>query len=216
MGVVRGGFKLCAGCTCQCLAAAAMSGEDPAEDKARARRILKPRLEKRRRTRINQSLEEMRVHLLKLTGNRKLHNPKVEKAEILEMTVNYVRNTFLMKMHDPEQWLSPSEKLFISGFRDCLTHTENFIQEIVPSAKNRLLNGLHAHLQGKFCFIKPPDSNGQVDGQPGNSSCEGTAGPLTPSVSGSVPSWPACTLANPGAYQVAPNPASMPVWRPWP
>nr|XP_055033646.1 hairy-related 5 [Misgurnus anguillicaudatus] len=48
-------------------------------------------MEKRRRDRINQSLETLRLLLLENTHNEKLKNPKVEKAEILESVVNFLR-----------------------------------------------------------------------------------------------------------------------------
>uniref|UniRef100_A0A2K5Z402 BHLH domain-containing protein n=1 Tax=Mandrillus leucophaeus TaxID=9568 RepID=A0A2K5Z402_MANLE len=47
--------------------------------------MLKPLVEKRRRDRINRSLEELRLLLLNL------RNPKLEKAEILEFAVGYLR-----------------------------------------------------------------------------------------------------------------------------
>ncbi|KAA0709332.1 Transcription factor HES-7 [Triplophysa tibetana] len=54
-------------------------------------RVPKPLMEKRRRDRINQSLETLRLLLLENTHNEKLKNPKVEKAEILESVVNFLK-----------------------------------------------------------------------------------------------------------------------------
>ncbi|XP_067249958.1 hairy-related 5 [Chanodichthys erythropterus] len=56
-----------------------------------SRRVPKPLMEKRRRDRINQSLETLRMLLLENTHNEKLKNPKVEKAEILESVVHFLR-----------------------------------------------------------------------------------------------------------------------------
>ncbi|XP_052011014.1 hairy-related 5 [Xyrauchen texanus] len=56
-----------------------------------SRRVPKPLMEKRRRDRINQSLETLRTLLLENTHNEKLMNPKVEKAEILESVVHFLR-----------------------------------------------------------------------------------------------------------------------------
>ncbi|KAH0626135.1 hypothetical protein JD844_000916 [Phrynosoma platyrhinos] len=64
--------------------------------------MLKPLVEKRRRDRINRSLEELRLLLLQRThcqvttflgslSLQTLKKPKVEKAEILEMAVRYLR-----------------------------------------------------------------------------------------------------------------------------
>ncbi|KAL2094432.1 hypothetical protein ACEWY4_009151 [Coilia grayii] len=56
-----------------------------------ARRILKPVIEKQRRDRINRRLEELRALLLSTTRDSRLRNPKLEKAEILELTVEFIR-----------------------------------------------------------------------------------------------------------------------------
>ncbi|KAE8620377.1 hypothetical protein XENTR_v10010213 [Xenopus tropicalis] len=117
-----------------------------------SRKILKPVVEKQRRDRINRSLEEMRVLLLKLTGNQKLQNPKMEKAEILELAVIYIRNVTHMKTHDASQWVSPAEKLYLSGFRECLDRTEDFISEISPKARAVFLDNLQTHLQQRLHF----------------------------------------------------------------
>ena len=53
--------------------------------------MLKPLVEKRRRDRINRSLEELRLLLLERTRDQNLRNPKLEKAEILEFAVGYLR-----------------------------------------------------------------------------------------------------------------------------
>ncbi|XP_066578212.1 hairy-related 5 [Amia ocellicauda] len=55
------------------------------------KRVPKPLMEKRRRDRINHSLETLRVLLLDSTRDEKLRNPKVEKAEILESVVNFLK-----------------------------------------------------------------------------------------------------------------------------
>ncbi|XP_051949819.1 hairy-related 1 [Xyrauchen texanus] len=55
------------------------------------KRILKPVIEKKRRDRINQRLDELRKLLLDNTLDTRLQNPKLEKAEILELTVEYIK-----------------------------------------------------------------------------------------------------------------------------
>ncbi|XP_055033646.2 hairy-related 5 [Misgurnus anguillicaudatus] len=60
-------------------------------NKTKTTQVPKPLMEKRRRDRINQSLETLRLLLLENTHNEKLKNPKVEKAEILESVVNFLR-----------------------------------------------------------------------------------------------------------------------------
>ncbi|CAK6974163.1 hairy-related 5 [Scomber scombrus] len=55
------------------------------------RRVSKPVMEKRRRERINHSLESLRLLMLEQTHDEKLKNPKVEKAEILESVVHFLK-----------------------------------------------------------------------------------------------------------------------------
>ncbi|XP_075434318.1 uncharacterized protein LOC142471397 [Ascaphus truei] len=129
--------------------------------------ILKPVVEKQRRDRINRSLEELRVLLLRLTGNQKLHNPKMEKAEILEIAVTYIRNRSGVKTHGQHRWESPEDKFYLLGFKDCLHRTDDFINDNSSTARSRLLDQLHSHLH--HCQLSPIQHNlynfGIHDGQ---------------------------------------------------
>nr|XP_057919638.1 transcription factor HES-7-like isoform X4 [Doryrhamphus excisus] len=60
------------------------------DDTKSRKRILKPAVEKKRRDRINKSLAELRSLLLTNTADPRLQNPKIEKAEILDLTVEYL------------------------------------------------------------------------------------------------------------------------------
>ncbi|KAK3564489.1 hypothetical protein QTP86_022779 [Hemibagrus guttatus] len=55
------------------------------------RRKLKPVIEKKRRDRINQNLAVLRDLLFNSTADTRLQNPKLEKAEILDLAVQYIR-----------------------------------------------------------------------------------------------------------------------------
>nr|XP_046179265.1 uncharacterized protein LOC124010639 [Oncorhynchus gorbuscha] len=55
------------------------------------KRMLKPVTEKKRRDRINQSLSELRILLLNYKLDSRLQNPKLEKAEILDLAVEYLQ-----------------------------------------------------------------------------------------------------------------------------
>ncbi|XP_062857029.1 hairy-related 11 [Trichomycterus rosablanca] len=55
------------------------------------RRKLKPVIEKKRRDRINQNLSVLRALLFRNTADTRLQNPKLEKAEILDLAVQYIR-----------------------------------------------------------------------------------------------------------------------------
>nr|AAI15168.1 Her5 protein [Danio rerio]AAI29316.1 Her5 protein [Danio rerio] len=106
------------------------------------RRVPKPLMEKRRRDRINQSLETLRMLLLENTNNEKLKNPKVEKAEILESVVHFLRAEQASET-DPfqitrvkrarteesdEDVESPCKRQsYHDGMRTCLLRVSNFI-----------------------------------------------------------------------------------------
>ncbi|XP_069073912.1 transcription factor HES-7-like isoform X2 [Pleurodeles waltl] len=61
-----------------------------------SKKTLKVVVEKKRRERINHSLEELRTLLLESTHNDRLLNPRMEKADILDFTVQYLKaETFL-------------------------------------------------------------------------------------------------------------------------
>ncbi|XP_073480274.1 transcription factor HES-7-like [Aquarana catesbeiana] len=193
-----------------------------------SRKILKPVVEKQRRDRINRSLDEMRVLLLKLTGNQKLHNPKMEKAEILELAVVYVRDIIRVKSQDPHRWVKPAEKFYLSGFRDCLDRTEDFIQDISPIAKARFFDELQTHLQDRLHFPNQLNLCSQIGKRDNDLSSEGNVSPAStievslcsPPLSGSEsvspPRWMHSSSPNPGAYQMEHNHTSTYVWRPWP
>ncbi|CAK9291451.1 unnamed protein product [Gordionus sp. m RMFG-2023] len=56
------------------------------------RKIMKPILEKKRRDRINKSLTELKSLILALTNKEESYGAKMEKADILEMTADYLKS----------------------------------------------------------------------------------------------------------------------------
>ncbi|MXQ89378.1 hypothetical protein E5288_WYG000922 [Bos mutus] len=82
--------------------------------------MLKPLVEKRRRDRINRSLEELRLLLLERTRDQNLRNPKLEKAEILEFAVGYLRER--SRVEPPGQLLGhPFFPPIMALYRVCVT-----------------------------------------------------------------------------------------------
>uniref|UniRef100_A0A4W5QAY3 Hairy-related 11 n=1 Tax=Hucho hucho TaxID=62062 RepID=A0A4W5QAY3_9TELE len=66
-------------------------GKSNPNNTKRMKRMLKPVIEKKRRDRINQSLSELRILLLNYKLDSRLQNPKLEKAEILDLAVEYLQ-----------------------------------------------------------------------------------------------------------------------------
>ncbi|XP_069027702.1 hairy-related 5 [Embiotoca jacksoni] len=93
-------------------------------------------MEKRRRERINHSLESLRLLMVDTTDNEKLKNPKVEKAEILESVVEFLKteketpkSQQAMKRalsREPRPTCS-HEQNYQNGMRSCLLRVSQFI-----------------------------------------------------------------------------------------
>uniref|UniRef100_A0A087XZI3 Hes family bHLH transcription factor 2 n=1 Tax=Poecilia formosa TaxID=48698 RepID=A0A087XZI3_POEFO len=74
---------------------------------------MKPLMEKRRRARINDSLNHLKNLILPLTGRDKTRYSKLEKADILEMTVKFLSDI------PPVNVKSPADS-YREGFKACL------------------------------------------------------------------------------------------------
>nr|XP_061793238.1 transcription factor HES-7.1-A-like [Nerophis lumbriciformis] len=99
------------------------------------RRVSKPVMEKRRRERINRSLETLRILMLENTHNEKLSNPKVEKAEILESVVQFLKSDKEQRgpravksvLSHRVQQASGLQCDYQEGMRSCLLRIQRFI-----------------------------------------------------------------------------------------
>ncbi|XP_054648577.1 hairy-related 5 [Dunckerocampus dactyliophorus] len=110
----------------------------PEPHRKRMRRVSKPVIEKRRRERINHSLETLRLLMLENTHNEKLKNPKVEKAEILESVVQFLKSDKELVEKDHRamtsvlsrgqtRTASPQQHDYQAGMRSCLLRITHFI-----------------------------------------------------------------------------------------
>ncbi|KAM4732866.1 hairy-related 5 [Anableps anableps] len=100
----------------------------------------KPMMEKRRRERINNSLETLRLLMLENTQNEKLRNPKVEKAEILESVVEFLKKekdhqTRKMFPEEQKPTLAPHHS-YHDGMRSCLFRVSQFISSKSQELEN--------------------------------------------------------------------------------
>ncbi|MEQ2183168.1 hypothetical protein GOODEAATRI_029884 [Goodea atripinnis] len=77
------------------------------------RKTMKPLMEKRRRARINESLNHLKSLIIPLTGRDKTRYSKLEKADILEMTVKFLSEI------PPVNAKSPSGG-YKEGYKACL------------------------------------------------------------------------------------------------
>nr|XP_023697404.1 transcription factor HES-2-like [Paramormyrops kingsleyae] len=102
------------------------------------RKTLKPLMEKRRRARINENLEQLKTLILRLVGKDKSRHSKFEKADILEMTVRFLRRL------PSTSAKSPSES-YKEGYKACrqristLLSTTNLLDQDTSQRVNEYL-----------------------------------------------------------------------------
>ncbi|XP_016077885.1 PREDICTED: transcription factor HES-7 [Miniopterus natalensis] len=138
-------------------------------------KMLKPLVEKRRRDRINRSLEELRLLLLERTRDQNLRNPKLEKAEILEFAVGYLRERSRVEPPGvprfPAQDAEALASCYLSGFRECLLRLAAFAHDASPAARAQLFSALHVYLRPKPPRPEPVDPRLQASRPPLDPSC---------------------------------------------
>ncbi|KAG9281558.1 transcription factor HES-7.1-A-like [Astyanax mexicanus] len=131
------------------------------------RKLLKPQVERRRRERMNKSLESLRTLLLQ--SPEALSQRRVEKAEILEHTVLFLQNSTTQTKQN-QDWDETSERRqFMDGFSACLQQAALFLQTEGEA------RGLQASLSASLC---------QRLSHPHHVPAAGTAG-----TTGTAPNW---------------------------
>jgi hypothetical protein len=119
----------------------------PHKSASEHRRATKPIMEKRRRARINSSLNELKSLILDALNKDPSRHSKLEKADILEMTVRHLQNMQRQQMV-LEMARDPGVvNKFRAGFTECATEVSRYVNKIDGvdgGTKQRLLN----HLSG--------------------------------------------------------------------
>uniref|UniRef100_A0A2K6GFH6 Hes family bHLH transcription factor 4 n=1 Tax=Propithecus coquereli TaxID=379532 RepID=A0A2K6GFH6_PROCO len=110
----------------------------------------KPVMEKRRRARINESLAQLKTLILDALRKESSRHSKLEKADILEMTVRHLQN--LRRVHVTAALSADPAVLgkYRAGFNECLAEVSRFLAgcEGVPAdVRSRLLGHLAACLR---------------------------------------------------------------------
>ncbi|XP_077580436.1 transcription factor HES-2-like [Stigmatopora nigra] len=89
------------------------------------RKTMKPLVEKRRRARINDSLNHLKDLILPLTGKDKSRYSKLEKADILEMTVTFLSDISISHLQNKNSTDSYKE-----GYKACLQRASALLPNI--------------------------------------------------------------------------------------
>lgn len=95
------------------------------------RKIRKPLMEKKRRARINQSLDELKrivVDAEKFAGQDLSRVNKLEKADILEMTVRYLKRNSTASASSSLPPL-PGSEAYAAGYKRCIGQVQELLAE---------------------------------------------------------------------------------------
>ncbi|XP_062843284.1 transcription cofactor HES-6-like [Trichomycterus rosablanca] len=93
------------------------------EDECRGdRKTRKPLVEKKRRARINESLQELRG----LLSDTELH-AKMENAEVLELTVKRVEDILQDRSHEGDSMSREESERFAAGYIQCMHEVHTFV-----------------------------------------------------------------------------------------
>ncbi|XP_055952417.1 transcription factor HES-4-A-like [Argiope bruennichi] len=142
-----------------------MPSEKTVSKASETRRSTKPIMEKRRRARINNSLTELKTLMLDALKKDNARHSKLEKADILEMTVKYLKNLQRQQITPDPNAMSK----YRSGFAECANEVNRFFSRVDSgvdqTVRSRLLNHLANCLTGMNNPAPLPPVHVQV-GQP--------------------------------------------------
>ncbi|VDK63032.1 unnamed protein product [Onchocerca ochengi] len=127
---------------------------DSRQEKILTKKTNKPLMEKKRRARINKCLFEMKQMLVDDIKNGSPSHSKWEKADILEMSVAYIkqlRRRIAAHNKAEQAFLSPD---FVDGFLDCVREMQNYtLLEKWPADLREYNNRLRSHLNARLQLL---------------------------------------------------------------
>lgn len=129
-----------------------MPAEKPATTKSSEnRRSNKPIMEKRRRARINSCLNDLKALILEALKKDPARHSKLEKADILEMTVKHLQNLQRQQMALSTATDPNVVNKFRAGFNECANEVTRFLNRmdaLDQSVQQRLMGHLANCLSG--------------------------------------------------------------------
>ncbi|XP_048748303.1 transcription factor HES-1-B-like [Ostrea edulis] len=120
------------------------------EHKTSLRKSNKPIMEKRRRARINNCLAQLKSLVLESMRKDSSQYSKLEKADILEMTVKHLRNLQRNQLASAIASDPTVVTKFRAGFHECANEVVRYlgtVQNVGPDVKSRLVSHLSTCLQ---------------------------------------------------------------------
>ncbi|CAF3214749.1 unnamed protein product [Rotaria socialis] len=113
------------------------------------RKNAKPIMEKRRRERINRSLEELKNLILDNATTNNVRSHKLEKADILEMTVKHLRTVYKQKLASAAAVDPTIASKYRAGYGECANEIIRFLTT-TPNADLELKTKLITHLSTRI------------------------------------------------------------------
>ncbi|KAH9399404.1 hypothetical protein TYRP_017815 [Tyrophagus putrescentiae] len=165
-------------------------------------RISKPLMEKRRRARINQCLSQLKQIVVDSAGQYTENNKcKLEKADILELTVKYVKKLHYQTVDSPtaastadHPMDTSSNQSYLSGFSDCVRQITDFVGDISDVS---FRESLQSHLNQCLFSIQSSESANQCPPPVVSVSQSSSVLPPSPSNSSNSSSAPFSTFCTP-------------------
>ncbi|KAJ1145040.1 hypothetical protein NDU88_011332 [Pleurodeles waltl] len=122
------------------------------------RKSSKPIMEKRRRARINESLGQLKTLILDALKKDSSRHSKLEKADILEMTVKHLRNLQRVQMTAALSADPTVLGKYRAGFNECMNEVTRFLstcEGVNTEVRTRLLGHLSGCLGGMAAMNYP-------------------------------------------------------------
>ncbi|XP_024149695.1 transcription factor HES-2 [Oryzias melastigma] len=171
------------------------------------RKTMKPLMEKRRRARINDSLNHLKNLILPLTGKDKTRYSKLEKADILDMTVRFLRDI------PPVNTKNPAHS-YGEGYKACLQR----VSSMLPKTKldQETSSQVNDFVQKSMsAVVTPTCQNCCAQRSMTYPEIHQKLQRLKSSFSSRLESAPrSCSAATPTRVPLSAQPAGS-VWRPW-
>uniref|UniRef100_A0A8U7NC84 Hes family bHLH transcription factor 4 n=2 Tax=Corvus moneduloides TaxID=1196302 RepID=A0A8U7NC84_CORMO len=151
----------------------------------------KPIMEKRRRARINESLGQLKTLILDALKKDSSRHSKLEKADILEMTVKHLRNLQRAQMTAALSADPTVLGKYRAGFNECMNEVTRFLstcEGVNTDVRTRLLSHLSACL-GQIVAMNypPPPPPPPPPAQPAHLAQQPLHVQLPPAAAGAVP-----------------------------
>ncbi|KAK2566282.1 Transcription factor HES-1-A [Acropora cervicornis] len=122
-----------------------------------SRKASKPIMEKKRRARINESLNELKTLILEAMRKDNSCYSKLEKADILEMTVQHLKNLKNQQVSDFPQSNQVSLANYRAGFNQCASEITRLLTGL-GNTDSALRTRLLEHLATRCLVTKPVEA----------------------------------------------------------